>query len=102
LAKPPRKSAQTPVVGAPRAVVHLKKEELQRVEVLKGNIMKRKGINNLDLESLLELIYLRILGRVKTRGPVESELKELKKMLDQAAAKTTEILKKSERSEASK
>jgi hypothetical protein len=48
--------------------VHLKKEELQRVEVLKGNIMKKRGINNLDMESLLELIYLRILGRVKTRG----------------------------------
>jgi hypothetical protein len=82
-------------------VVHLKKEELQRVEVLKGNIMKKRGIHNLDMESLLELIYLRILGRVKTKGPVENELKELKKLLDQAAAKTTEILKKSERSEKS-
>jgi hypothetical protein len=82
--------------------VHLKKEELQRVEVLKGNIMKKRGINNLDMESLLELIYLRILGRVKNRGPVESDLKELKKLLDQAAAKTTEILKKAERSDASK
>jgi len=80
--------------------VHLKKEELARVEVLKGNIMKKRGLHNLDMESMLELIYLRILGRVKNRGPVESELKELKKLLDQASAKTTEILKKSEHSDA--
>jgi hypothetical protein len=83
--------------SASRLAVHLKKEEVQRVDDLRINIAQSKNQNRPDVQSTLELMYLRILGRVKNRGPLEKDLAELKKMLDQVGVKMTEILDKSER-----
>jgi hypothetical protein len=41
-------------------------------------------------------MYLRVLGRVKNRTAMDSDLKALKKTLDQAAAQITEILENSD------
>ena len=41
-------------------------------------------------------MYLRVLGMVNDRGPLQKDLQQLKTLLDQAAAKITEILDKVE------
>jgi hypothetical protein len=87
----------SPVSVSPRPPVHLKKEELQRVDELRVNIATGSAQNKPDVQSTFELMYLRVLGRVKNRGPLEADLKELKKMLDQTAAKMNEIIEKSDR-----
>jgi hypothetical protein len=85
-------AAASPPQRPPRAPVHLKKEELKRLGDLRTKLTAGRGKDRPDVESTMELIYLRILGRVKNRGPVEAELKQLKSLLDQAAAKMTEIM----------
>ena len=95
-------AASTPThdsrVGASqRPVVHLKKEELQRVDELRVSIATGSAQNKPDVQSTFELMYLSVLGRVKNRGPLEEDLKELKKMLDQTAAKMNALIEKSDR-----
>jgi hypothetical protein len=90
------------VKSAPRAPVHLKKEELQRVDDLRVNIIGSRGKARPDVQSTVELMYLRILGRVNNRTQLGSELKELKQLLDKAAALMTEIMDKAEQSTGSK
>jgi len=92
MAKAQRKSAAPSAVQPPKAPVHLKKEELQRLGELRTKLTAGRGNYRPDVESTLELMYLRILGRVTNRGPVEAGLKQLKSLLDQAAAKMTEIM----------
>jgi hypothetical protein len=98
LAKAPRKSKQQqlPAENVPRPASHLKKEELDRVDELRINMVKSKGQTGPDVQSTLELMYLRVLGRVKNRTAMDSDLKALKKTLDQAAAQITEILENSD------
>jgi hypothetical protein len=92
-----QRSRHTPAPpSTTRATVHLKKEELQRVDELRVNIAARKGQSAPDVQSTLELVYLRVLGRVKNRAAMESELKALQKTLNQAASQITEILKKAD------
>jgi hypothetical protein len=91
----------SPAGASPRPAVHLKKEELQRVDELRVNIATGSAQYKPDVRSTFELMYLRILGRVKNRGPLEEELKELKKMLDHAAAKMNELIEKADRQNAS-
>ncbi len=104
MAKAPSKSAKThPASAAPRGTVHLKQEELRRVDELRVNIVKKsKTQAKPDIESTLELMYLRVLSRVKNRGSMEKELKDLKSLLDKAGAKMTEILDKADSPTASK
>jgi hypothetical protein len=107
LAKATRKSVRHPTASAPihasrvgafqRPAVHLKKEELQRVDELRVRIAAGSAQNKPDVQSTFELMYLRVLGRTKNRGPLEEDLKELKKMLDQTAAKMDEVIEKSDR-----
>jgi|ERR1035438_691553 hypothetical protein len=93
MSKTPRKpAAPSSAQRRPRAPVHLKKEELQRLGDLRTKLTAGRENYRPDVESTLELMYLRILGRVKNRGPVAAELKQLKSLLDQTAAKMTEIL----------
>ena len=80
-----------------RPAVHLKKEELQRVDELRVRIAAGSAQNKPDVQSTFELMYLRVLSRTKNRGPLEEDLKELKKMLDQTAAKMNEVIEKSDR-----
>jgi len=105
--KPTRHSTATaltrgsPVGTSPRPAVHLKKEELQKVDELRVNIAAGSAQHKPDVQSTLELMYLRVLGRIKNRGPLEEDLKELKKMLDQTAAKMNEVIEKADRQSAS-
>ena len=96
-----RKGQETASNAPSRQSLHLRQEEHQRVQTLKASIMKKRGVNNFDVPAVLELVYLRVLGRVESRAPVEKELKELKSLLDQAGAKTTQILEESARTKAS-
>ena len=84
-------------VSRPPKVMHLKEAEIERLTELRVNIAQSKTQKRPDVESTLELMYLRILCRVKNRGPMEKDLKELKRMLDKAGAKMAEILDKSEK-----
>ena len=104
MAKAPHRSAQAPRAGAaPRAAVHLKEEELRRVDELRVNIVKRgKTQAKPDIESTLELMYLRVLSQVKNRASMEKDLKALKTLLDETGAKMTEILEKANQSAGSK
>lgn len=94
MAKAPRKSKQQQLSAenVPHPATHLKKEELDRVDELRINMVKSKGQTGPDVESTLELMYLRVLGTVKNRTAHESDLKALKKTLDQATAQITAIL----------
>jgi len=83
--------------------VHLKEEELRRVDELRVNIVKKnKTQAKPDIESTLELMYLRVLSQVKNRGSMAKDLKDLKTLLDQTGAKITEILQKADPSISSK
>jgi len=97
LSKPQRKGMKISAGRPSRAPVHLKKEELSRVDELRVNIIANRGQHRPDVESTLELMYLRILGRVEDRGAVQKELKQLKSLLDQAAGVMTEIMDKTEK-----
>lgn len=59
--------------------------------------MASRGQSRPDVQSTLELVYLRILGQVEDRPSLAKELKELKSLLDQAASLTTEIMDKAEK-----
>jgi hypothetical protein len=97
LSKSGRKGASHRKPAAPSGTaVKLKKEELQRIDTLRLNIAKNKGQPRPDVQSTLELMYLRVLGMVNDRGPLQKDLQQLKTLLDQAAAKITEILDKVE------
>jgi hypothetical protein len=98
LSKPQRKGMKISAGRPPRVPVHLKKEELSRVDELRINIIaNRSQSSRPDVESTLELMYLRILGRVEDRGAVQKELKQLKSLLDQAAGVMTEIMDKTDK-----
>lgn len=49
------------------------------------------------MQSTVELMYLRILGRVKDRKPVQADLSKLESLLNQAAATMTRILDEADR-----
>lgn len=102
--KAPRtpKKQPGPVGTVPRVSPHLKKEELKRVDDLRVNIMTNRGQKTPDVQSTLELMYLRVLGQVKNRTAVDSELKALKKTLDQAATQISKILGNADDKAASK
>jgi hypothetical protein len=91
----------SPVGTSPRPVVHLKKEELHKVDELRVKIAAGSAQHNPDVQSTFDLMYLRVLGRIKNRGPLEKDLEELKKMLDQTAAKMSEVIDKADRQSAS-
>lgn len=99
MSKPQRGRAKISAAGRPtRAPSHLNKDELKRVDELRVNIVASRGQSRPDVESTLELIYLRILGGVQDRGALAKELKELKSLLDQAGSLTTEIMDKADKS----
>jgi hypothetical protein len=91
----------SPAGTSQRPAVHLKKEELQKVDALRVNIAAGSAQHKPDVQSTFELMYLRVLSRIKNRGPLEEDLKELKKMLDHAAAKMDEVIEKADRQNAS-
>lgn len=97
MSKPQRGRTKISVGGRPpRTPSHLKKEELKRVDELRINVMAGSGKSRPDVQSTLELMYLRILGRVEDRGALAKELKELKSLLDQTGSLMTEIMDKAE------
>jgi hypothetical protein len=103
LSKPQSKSAKHALPQrATRAPVNLKKEEVQRLGELRTKMIASRAKDRPDVESTLELMYLRILGRVKNRGPAAANLKQLKSLLDQAAAMMVKIMDESEGSSGSK
>ncbi len=75
----------------------LKKEEVERLNELKAKALATRKNDRPDVDSTIELMYLRILGRVKSRGPVEEELKQLKSTLDKAADLMNKIMDESEK-----
>ena len=98
MSKPQRRETKITVGGRPpRKPSHLKKEELQRVDELRVKVMAGRGQSRPDVQSTLELIYLRILGRVEDRAALAKELKQLKSLIDQASSLTTEIMDKTEK-----
>lgn len=98
MSRPQRKPTKIAPGRPPRAPVHLKKDELKRVDDLRINIIANRGKDRPDVESTLELMYLRILGRIEDRDQVQSELKQLKGLLDETATVMTKIMDKAEKS----
>jgi hypothetical protein len=85
-----------------RHVGSLKKDEVERLDELKTKALAARSNERPDVDSTIELMYLRILGRVKNRGPVEAELKQLKGALDKAASLMNKIMDEAEKQGTSK
>jgi hypothetical protein len=103
LSKVQRKPTRTrPSQALPRNTAHLKKEEADRLNALRAKLVAARANDRPDVDSTLELMYLRILGRVRSRAPVEAELKKLKTLLDQAASTMNKILDETEGKSGSK
>ena len=61
-----------------RHVGSLKKDEVERLDELKRKALATRKNDRPDVDSTMELMYLRMVGRVKNRGPSQAELKQLK------------------------
>lgn len=97
MSKAQRKPTKTrPSQKLPRNTAHLKSEEASRLNELRAKLVAARANERPDVDSTLELMYLRILGRVKNRGSVEAELKRLKTLLDQAATTMNKIMDETE------
>lgn len=75
---------------------NLSKKEVAQIGDVWKRIRKGRIERRPDARDTFNLIYLGFLGNIKNRKLVERDLKELKRMLDESAAKMMEILAKSE------
>jgi len=66
-----------------------------RIEGLWEKEKKSRDDRNPDKHHFFDLVYLGFLGHIKNRDKVESELKELKRKLDDTADLMTRIVDKS-------
>ncbi len=97
MSKVQRKPTRTrPAQKLPRSTTYLKNEEANRLNGLRAKLVAARGNDRPDVDSTLELMYLRILGRVKNRDAVEPELNKLKTLLDQAATTMNKIMDETE------
>jgi hypothetical protein len=103
LSRVQRKPTKSQISKRPdRHAGSLKKDEVERLNELKAKALATRKNDRPDVDSTIELMYLRILGRVKDRGPVEAELKQLKVALNQATSLMNKIMDEAERQRASK
>lgn len=85
-----------------RHVGSLKKDEVERLNELKRKALATRKNDRPDVDSTMELMYLRMVGRVKNRGPVQAELKQLKGELEKAATLMNKIMDEAEKQGTSK
>ena len=81
---------------------HLKKPEVDKLNLLRGKLVAARGQDRPDVQSTVELMYPRILSRVKDRQGMQADLKQLESLLNQAATKMTKIMDEADKQKRSK
>jgi hypothetical protein len=75
----------------------LKIEEIAKRERIMKSVMDQKRTGKIDIEATFDLIHLSVYPLLQDRDFVEEDMKELKKMLDDAACRICDIIEKSKR-----
>ena len=73
----------------------LKIEEIAKREKIMKSVMDQKRTGKIDIKATFDLIHLSIYPLLQNRVRVEDDMKELKKILDDAACRICEIIEKS-------
>jgi hypothetical protein len=73
----------------------LKIEEIAKREKIMKSVMDQKRTGKIDIKATFDLIHLSVYPLLQNRAIVEDDMKELKKMLDDAACRICEIIEKS-------
>jgi hypothetical protein len=73
----------------------LKIEEIAKREKIMKSVMDQKRTGKIDIKATFDLIHLSIYPLLQNRVIVEDDMKELKKILDDAACRICEIIEKS-------
>ena len=75
----------------------LKIEEIAKRETIMKSVMDQKRTGKIDIRATFDLIHLSVYPLLENREVVEEDMKELKKILDNAANRICEIIEKSKR-----
>ena len=73
----------------------LKIEEIAKREKILKSVMDQKRTGKIDIRATFDLIHLSVDQLLQNREIVEEDMKQLKKMLDDAACRICEIIEKS-------
>jgi len=73
----------------------LKIEEIAKRERIMKSVMEKKRAGKIDIEATFDLIHLSVYPLLQNREIVEEDMKDLKKTLDAAANRISEIIEKS-------
>jgi hypothetical protein len=75
----------------------LKIEEVAKREKIMKLVMDQKRTGKIDIKATFDLIHLSVYPLLQNREAVEDDMKELKKMLEDAACKICDIIEKSKK-----
>lgn len=75
----------------------LKIEEIAKRQRLLKSMMEQKKTRKIDIKATFDFIHLSVYPLLENREIVEEDMKELKKVLDDAASRISEIIEKSKR-----
>ena len=73
----------------------LKIEELAKREKIMKSLMDQKRTGKIDIKATFDLIHLSVYPLLQNREIVEEDMKQLKKILDDAACRICEVIEKS-------
>jgi hypothetical protein len=73
----------------------LKIEEIAKREKIMKSLMDQKRTRKIDIKATFDLIHLSVYPLLQNREIVEEDMKQLKKILDDAACRICEIIEKS-------
>ena len=73
----------------------LKIEEIAKREKIMKSLMDQKRTGKIDIKATFDLIHLSVYPLLQNREIVEEDMKQLKKILDDAACRICEIIEKS-------
>ena len=73
----------------------LKIEELAKREKILKSLMDQKRTGKIDIKATFDLIHLSVYPLLQNREIVEEDMKQLKKILDDAASRIYEVIEKS-------
>ena len=73
----------------------LKIEEIAKREKILKSLMEQKKTRKIDVKATFDFIHLSVYPLLENREIVEEDMKELKKILDDAACRICEIVEKS-------
>jgi len=76
----------------------LKIEEIAKREKIMKSLMDQKRTGKIDIKATFDLIHLSVYPLLQNREIVEEDMKQLKKILDDASCRICEIIEKSKTS----